>query len=255
MYIDSHAHLGGDVLFPEKSALIKRIRAAKIDRVVNICTDEKSLRNGFALSDTYSEIVNVGATPPHDVEKDGENAFVAFSLAAQSGRLYAIGETGLDYHYMHSEKEIQKKFLKKYLALALDCNLPVVFHCRDAFSDLFDIADACYAKKPAVLHCFTGTQEEADEVIRRGWMISFSGILTFKKSEALREIAKNAPLSQILIETDSPHLAPESQRGKTNEPSFLPETAACLADLKGISLSDAAAATADNAKKFFRIFR
>ncbi|MCC6128166.1 MAG: TatD family hydrolase, partial [Chlamydiae bacterium] len=218
-------------------------------------TDVESLRKGLLLSKKYPEVVNVGCTTPHDVEKEGESSFSEFDHAARSGHLKAIGETGLDYHYLHSSREIQKIFLKKYLALAVECDLPVVFHCREAFSDLFAIADDCYLGKSAILHCFTGTADEANEVIRRGWMISFSGILTFKKSESLREIAKTAPLSQILIETDSPYLAPQSQRGKINEPAFLPETAACIAKVKGISLSEVAGVTVDNARRFFRLFK
>ena len=254
-YIDSHAHLSGEALFSESESIIKRALVAGIEQIVNICTDVESLRKGLMLSEKYPEVVNVGCTTPHDVEKEGESAFSAFADAARSGHLKAIGETGLDYHYLHSAREIQKNFLKKYLALAIECDLPVVFHCREAFEDLFAITDEIYLGKPAVLHCFTGTADEANEVIRRGWMISFSGILTFKKSESLREIAKKAPLSQILIETDAPYLAPQSQRGKTNEPSFLPETAACLAAAKGISLSEVARATADNARQFFRLYK
>lgn len=251
MYVDSHAHISAPPLWEKQDELMQRARVAKIFRIINVCTDEESLRNGFLLAEKYPEIVNIGSTTPHDVEKEGESSFAAFSFAAKEGRLAAIGETGLDYHYEHSSKEVQQIFLKKYLSLALECDLPVVFHCREAFRDLFAIADEIYPKKPAMLHCFTGNREEALAVLERGWMLSFSGILTFKKSLELQEIAKMAPLSQILIETDAPYLAPQSRRGQMNEPAFLVETAAFLAHLKEISLTEVAKATLENAQKFF----
>ena len=166
-----------------------------------------------------------------------------------------VGETGLDYHYAHSPKEVQQRFLKKYLLLAAETGLPVIFHCREAFTDLFALVDAEYPKKaPAILHCFTGTLEEAEKVLERGWYLSLSGIVTFKKSEALREVAKRVPLSQLLIETDAPYLAPHSRRGKPNEPSFLVETAACIAQAKGVPVEEIALASASNAKKLFFAF-
>ncbi len=129
----------------------------------------------------------------------------------------------------------------------------MIFHCRDAFADLFSIVDAEY-KGPAILHCFTGTAGEASMVLERGWYLSLSGIVTFKKSEALRDIAKMTPLAQLLIETDTPYLAPQSHRGKQNEPAYLPETAQCIAAAKGISVAEVANATSENARKLFGFF-
>ncbi len=252
MFIDSHAHLSEPPLLPHIGEIMRRAKAAQISRIVNICTHPQALIDGLLLSESYPEIVNVGCIPPHDVETQGEGDFSFFADAARSGKLVAIGETGLDYHYEHLPRELQHAVLRQYLALALECNLPVVFHCREAFADLFALTDEHYLNKPAVLHCFTGTPEEALGVFQRGWYLSFSGIATFKKSEALREIAKSAPLSQILIETDSPYLAPQTQRGKQNEPAFLIETAACLADAKGMPLQEIAEITAANARRLFR---
>ena len=138
--------------------------------------------------------------------------------------------------------------------LALECELPIVIHCRDAFADFFQIIDEEYpVNKKGVLHCFTGTLEEAKEVVKRDWYLSLSGIVTFKRSEELREVAKIVPLDQLLIETDTPYLAPQSRRGKQNEPSYLPETAKLIADVKGISLEELAKATANNATELFKL--
>lgn len=244
---DSHAHLSSAELLPHASAILERARSAGVSRILNICTDKESLAGGLALA--CPQVANAGATTPHDVEKEGEALFPVFEEAARSGKLVAVGETGLDYHYAYSDKRTQQRFLVRYLHLAAECKLPVIFHCREAFEDLFAIADAEYPRgAPAVLHCFTGTISEAEGVWKRGWHLSLSGIVTFKKSESLRLVAKAAPLQQLLIETDAPYLAPQSRRGQTNEPAFIAETAACISALRG---EDVAEATFANAKRLF----
>ena len=249
-FIDSHAHLTAPEVFASIDQILDRARLAHVSSILNICTDPETLRQGILLSSRHSHIQNAGATTPHDVAIEGDSSFPIFEAAAREGKLRAIGETGLDYHYEHSPKELQQRFLKRYLHLAISTRLPVIFHCREAFRDLFTIVDAEY-KGSAILHCFTGSVQEAEEVLKRGWYLSLSGIVTFKKSESLRKIAKMVPLSQLLIETDTPYLAPESHRGQPNEPSFLPETAQCIASAKGVSLEEVSSATAENAKQLF----
>lgn len=253
MYIDSHAHLSEPPLLPDMPEIIARCRKTGIERIVNICTHVQALRDGLALSTIYPEIVNAGCTPPHDAQQETEEFFAEFAEAARAGHLVAIGETGLDYHYKELPRPQQQACLKRYLQLAIECNLPVIFHCREAFADLFALTDEYYPNRPAVLHCFTGTAEEAVQVLQRGWYLSLSGILTFAKSQALRDIAKEAPLSQLLLETDAPFLAPQSCRGKRNEPSYLIETAACLANIKQIPVQEIAEITANNARKLFQL--
>jgi TatD DNase family protein len=251
MFFDSHAHLSSETILPAIEELLKRAKDLKY--ILNICTDRKTLEAGLQLAKNHPHILNAGATTPHDVDLEGELFFPIFEKAAFEKQLVAIGETGLDYYNSTAPISIQKKFLTKYLHLAIKTNLPVIFHCREAFQDLFSIVDQEYPKNmPAVLHCFTGSIAEAEEVLRRGWFLSFSGIVTFKKSEALREVAKIVPLSQLLIETDTPYLAPQSKRGKTNEPAFVVETAQCIADLKKISLEEVANATCENGEKLFK---
>lgn len=253
-YFDSHAHLSSPEVMPLIEGVMARAKVAGVAKILNICTDPMTLEQGLSLEQTHKEVRNAGSTTPHDVEKEGESAFPLFEKAAKAGKLVAVGETGLDYHYEHSPKDLQKRFLVRYLRLARECKLPVIFHCRDAFNDLFEIVDAEYPKEaPAVLHCFTGTLNEAKEVVKRGWLLSISGIATFKKSEALREVARWTPLSQLLIETDTPYLAPQSRRGQQNEPAFLPETARCIAQEKGISVEEVADATFENAQKIFQM--
>ncbi|MEK7339331.1 MAG: TatD family hydrolase [Candidatus Rhabdochlamydia sp.] len=248
MFIDTHAHLTSDTLVNDTQQILARAQANRVDKIVNICTDEKSLKAGLLLREKTPWVFNAAATTPHDVEKEGESFFPFVEQAAYQKQLIAIGETGLDYHYQHSPKEIQKRYLELYLALSRKMDLPIIFHCRDAFADLFAIA----GEMSAVLHCFTGTLEEAKKALELGWHLSISGIVTFKKSQALQEIVKYVPLERLFIETDAPYLAPVPYRGKVNEPGFLPETAKMIAYLKQISVEEVAKTTKENAEIFFR---
>lgn len=251
MYIDSHAHITSKPFLQELDLYLERAQQAGLEAICNICTDQESLEQGLALARRCPWVYNIAATTPHDVEKEGEMMFPVMAEAARSGQLIAVGETGLDYYYEHSPRKKQQELFIRYLHLAQECHLPVVIHCRDAFTDFFSIIDQEHKKERGVLHCFTGTKQEAIGVIDRGWYISLSGIVTYKKSELLREIAQLVPLDRLLIETDSPYLAPQPFRGKQNEPSFLPETAKVIAECRGISLEQLAQATTENTKKIF----
>lgn len=257
MFFDSHAHLTYDTVYENLPQILTRAQEKKVEGIVNICTDKVTLERGLKLAEEFDWIYTAGATTPHDVEKEGGIYFHLFEEAARTKKLHAIGETGLDYHYKHSSIEMQKAFLKRYLELALACDLPVIFHCRDAFDDLFAITESEYKKEgklqPAVLHCFTGTMKEAERALERNWYISFSGIVTFKRSQELREIAKEVPLNQLLIETDTPYLAPQSHRGKPNEPSFIGETAQVIAEAKELTIEEVAKISTQNVRDFLKL--
>lgn len=256
--IDSHAHLTSSLeTYADVNAVLERALAAGIERIVNICTDVASLEKGIELAKRYPFIYTTASTTPHDVDSQGEEAFPIIAKAARAGILDAIGETGLDYFYAHSDRDNQKFYLKKYLKLALECHKPLVIHCREAFKDFFKILDEDYLTTnhhlPGILHCFTGTLDEAKEVIARGWYLSLSGIVTFKKSTDLHNVAKYVPLENLLIETDTPYLAPQSKRGKPNEPAYVVETAKFIADIKGIPFETLAQTTYENTLKVFQI--
>lgn len=251
MYTDSHAHVSSEQIFPFADEVLSRAKASSVNAIVNICTDIDSLKKGLELKARYPWIYNTASTTPHDVDKEGELFFPEVEKAAKNAQLVAIGETGLDYFYEHSDKKSQQKYLSKYFALAVEVSLPVIFHCRDAFTDLFAIADQEYQNRGAVLHCFTGSLAEARQVLDRGWYLSLSGIVTFKKSVELQEVARYVPLDRLFIETDSPYLAPQSKRGKMNEPAFISETAQFIASLKNIPVKNLADATSANARAFF----
>ncbi|MBM3208545.1 MAG: TatD family deoxyribonuclease, partial [Chlamydiae bacterium] len=196
-------------------------------------------------------VFNTAATTPHDVETDGELFFPSVENAAIKRELIAIGETGLDYFYEHSNRKCQLNFLEKYLDLSLRTKLPIIFHCRDAFDDLFSKCDEMYRNQKALLHCFTGTIAEAKGVIDRNWFLSISGIATFKKSQELRDVIKYTPIESLLIETDSPYLAPQSHRGKMNEPSFILETIRLVSEVKKLDYEETISTIASNTESFF----
>ncbi|MBM3192643.1 MAG: TatD family deoxyribonuclease [Chlamydiae bacterium] len=250
--VDSHAHITSNELYNDVDQIILRAKEAGVSKIVNICTDVVTFERGLEIKKRYpAEIFNTVATTPHDVEKEGEENFLYFEKAILSKQVVAVGEVGLDYYYEHSKKDVQKEFLKRYFQLALKANLPVVIHCRgdDAFLDLLKFPQDI----KAVLHCFTGNLYHAKACLERGWYISLSGILTFKKSIDLQNLVKDLPLSKLLIETDSPYLAPQSKRGKVNEPANVCEIADMIAFLQGVSLEEVLFHTTKNALDFFVI--
>lgn len=253
MLIDSHAHIASDALYPQIDDILMRAREAGLDKIVNICTDLTTLERGLEIRKKHPWVYLAGATTPHDVEEEGEQFFDHFEKAAFNNELVAVGETGLDYHYEHSPKKLQQEFFIRYMDLALRAQLPIIIHCRDAFTDFFSMIDQYYPSSRGVLHCFTGTLLDAKELIKRGWLISLSGIITFKKSVELQEVARYVPLEHLLIETDSPYLAPQSKRGKVNEPAFLAEIATKVAYLKQTSLEQVLKATSQNAVQLFKL--
>lgn len=247
--IDSHAHLSSRELLPQAEALVLRAQEAGVQKIVNICTDCPSLKGGVALAQKFPGIVyNVAATTPHDVDR--EDFFPHVERAVEQGQLVSIGESGLDYFYQRAPKQAQIESLLKYAQLAQTHDLPLVVHCRDAFSDLFAILKD-FATLSVLIHCFTGTVEEAREAVERGWFCSLSGIVTFKKSESLHKVAQFLPLDNLMIETDSPYLAPQGHRGKPNEPAFVGVVAHAIAELRGESVGEVAACTTRNACSFF----
>ncbi|MBS0623810.1 MAG: TatD family hydrolase [Verrucomicrobia bacterium] len=250
MLVDSHAHLAHEGYLESLDVLLARAQTAGVSRIINISTSLEELEQALSKFKACSWIDHACAITPQDVAQLGELQFEAIAAYARKGALIAIGETGLDYYYTQETKFLQKDFLKRYLALARQCHLPVIIHCRDAFKDFFSVLDEVEPVR-GVLHCFTGTLEDAQELINRDWMLSVSGIVTFKKSEVLQQVAKWVPLDHLLIETDAPYLAPQPFRGKPNEPSYLVHTAKFIAQLRGITFEELAASTTANATKLF----
>lgn len=252
-WIDTHAHLTSKTLVADWDMILERAWRANVQEIVNICTDQASLQSALAMPPNTVKIHHTAAVTPHDVQNIGDSFFAEVTIAAHQKQLLAIGETGLDYFYEHSPKKLQIAFFEKHLALASELNLPVIIHCRDAFSDLLAILAANFSSAKVLIHCFTGSYQEAKACLEKGYMISMSGIVTFAKSTDLQKTFAALPLESLLMETDSPYLAPVPYRGKTNEPAFIVETAKFLAHLQQIDLADLALKLQSNFRTFFNL--
>ena len=253
MLVDSHCHLDFPDFASELDAVVARAAEAGIGRMVTISTRVRRLNELLAIAERYDNVYcSVGTHPHHADEEDGIAPDELIALS-QHPKIVALGEAGLDYFYEHGSREAQARGFRAHIAAARSTGLPLVIHTRDADEDCGRILEEEIAKGPfrAVLHCYTGGRELAMKAIALGLSISFTGILTFKKSEALRALAAELPADRIMVETDSPYLAPGKFRGKRNEPSYVIEVAKVLAETRGISLEDISRQTTEN---FFRLF-
>ena len=254
MLIDSHCHLDFPDFAGELDAVVARARAAGIARVVTISTRVKRHAEVIAIAERFPGVYCSVGTHPHYAHEELDIAVDELIGRTRHPKVVAIGEAGLDYHYERSPRAAQEQGFRNHIAAARATGLPLVIHSREADEDVARILEEETGRGafPAVLHCFTGSLDLARRAIALGLFISFTGILTFKKSDELRAIAQSLPADRILIETDAPYLAPGRYRGKRNEPSYVVETAKVLADVRGMSLDAIAKQTTEN---FFRLFR
>ena len=254
--IDTHCHLDFDYPGKTHQDLVREARLAGVDYLITIGTTLEFLQKIVAISEQYSEVFHTVGVHPHDSIEMTDMGLDLLEKAAQHSKCKAIGEIGLDYHYDHSPREVQRKCFDDQLTLALQLQKPVVIHSREADGDIL-LALKQYVCKlksgflPGVLHCFSGSTYLLDACLEMGFYFSFSGILTFKNAETLRECARKIPINRILVETDSPFLAPVPFRGKTCEPSMVRLVAEKLAEVRGISLEEVARLTTENARKLF----
>jgi len=252
MLVDSHCHLDFPDFADEIDAVVARARAAGIGRIVTISTRVAKHDQVLAIAERFPDVFCSVGTHPHNA---GEEAVTAADLIAraQHPKVVALGEAGLDYHYDYGPRDAQERGFRTHIAAARATGLPLVIHARDADGDIARILEEETGEGafPAVLHCFTGGRDLAMRAIALGLSISFTGILTFKKSGELRAIAAELPADRILVETDAPYLAPGKFRGKRNEPSYVVETAKVLGEVRGVSFDEIARQTTEN---FFRLF-
>jgi TatD DNase family protein len=253
MLVDSHCHLDFPDFADELDAVVARARAAGIGRIVSISTRVSKHDGLLAIAERFPEVFCSVGTHPHNAKEEPDVTTADLVARARHPKVVAIGEAGLDYHYDFSPRDAQERGFRRHIAAARETGLPLVIHAREADDDVARILEEESGKGafPAVLHCFTGGRDLARRAIAIGLSISFTGILTFKSSTALREIAAELPADRVLVETDAPYLAPGKFRGKRNEPSYVVETASVLAQARGVSLEEIAAQTTEN---FFRLF-
>jgi TatD DNase family protein len=253
MLIDSHCHLDFPDFAGELDAVVAHAQAAGVGRIVTISTRVKRHAEVLAIAERFPDVYCSVGTHPHNAHEELDVTADELIARTRHPKVVAIGEAGLDYHYDHSPRDAQERGFRNHIAAARATGLPLVIHSREADDDMARILEEETGKGafPAVLHCFTGSRELAERAIALGLFISFTGILTFKKSDDLRAIAKSLPAGRVLVETDAPYLAPGRYRGKRNEPAYVTETAKVLAETRGVSLDEIARET--NAG-FFRLF-
>jgi TatD DNase family protein len=253
MLVDSHCHLDFPDFAPELDAVVARAAAAGVGRMVTISTRVRRHAQVLAIADRFPSVTCSVGTHPHHAHEELDITADDLIARANHPKVVAIGEAGLDYHYDNSPRDAQEQGFRSHIAAARATGLPLVIHTREADNDTARILEEESQKGAfrAVLHCFTGGPELARRALALGHYISFTGIVTFKNSGALREIAKSLPADRFLVETDAPYLAPLPYRGKRNEPAYVVEVAKVLADVRGVSAEDIGRQTTEN---FFKLF-
>jgi len=253
MFIDSHAHIDGHKFDADREEVIQRAHSAGVSVILNVGTGDPhsgALERAVELGKAQESIYTAIGTHPHDARLYDDAAEAKIKNLINNEHVIAWGEIGLDFHYDNSPRDVQVEVFKRQLRAARECDLPVVIHTREAESETIEILRNEYDGS-GVFHCFSGSMDLAQRAIEIGFMISFSGIVTFKKAEELRAVAKQVPLDRLLIETDCPYLTPIPYRGKRNEPAYVVEVARCLATLHDVNIEDMARITTENFNRFF----
>ena len=253
MLVDSHCHLDFPDFAPELEAVVARAEAAGVGHMVTISTRVRRHAQVLAIAERFPNVTCSVGTHPHHAHEELDITAEDLVARAEHPKVVAIGEAGLDYHYDNSPRDAQEQGFRTHIAAARATQLPLVIHAREADEDTARILEEEMGKGPfpAVLHCYTGGPDLARRAIALGHSISFTGIVTFRNSAALREIAGSLPADRFLVETDAPYLAPLPYRGKSNEPAYVVEVAKVLAEVRGVSADEIARQTTEN---FFRLF-
>jgi len=260
MWLDSHCHLTADRFAEDRDQVILRAQEAGVDTMIAIGSGYGFAGN-FAAVDLAHAQPGVHATVgihPHEASEFDDEILAQLRAWLADPAVVALGECGLDYHYMNSEREAQRRAFAGQLALARELGVPVTIHVRgdepDAYGEMLEIWLAeGQGELEGVLHCYTGTKEFARRAMDAGFMVSFSGIVTFKRSEDLREVARSVPLDRLMVETDAPFLAPEGHRGKRNEPAWVALVGERIAEIHGTTPQQVAQATRENARRFYNL--
>jgi len=253
--IDSHAHLGWESFKEDRDEVIERAFASGISQIVQAGVDFQTLKESLEIAEKHPGLIfnGVGLHPHEAKHWNGDSADIVRD-AFKHGSVVAIGECGLDYYYNHSEPEVQKKVFREQVKLSRELDCPLIIHTRDAWDETFQILkEEGGSNLRGVFHCFTGGPAQMPEIEKLDFYVSFSGILTFKKAAEIQAAAPIVKADRIMLETDSPYLAPEGKRGKRNEPSFIWYTAEKLAWLRGLSLDEMAGSSSKNARRLFSL--
>jgi TatD DNase family protein len=242
-WVDTHCHVTYEDIPGGAEAALVTAREAGVKRMITIGTDVKTSRAAIELASQHKDVWATVGLHPHDAK----NTLEGIQELIKQPRVVAIGECGLDYYYDHSDRAVQRKIFAAQIALANEHKLPLVIHTREAWDETFEILNSCGVPERTIFHCFTGSPVEAKKCLDIGAYLSFSGIVTFKKAQEIRDAAKICSADKMLVETDSPFLAPVPHRGLSNQPAFLVEVGACLAEVRNVAVSEIASQTTHNA--------
>jgi TatD DNase family protein len=254
--IDSHAHIQGKEYAGETAAVIQRASEAGVEQIIVVggAGDMSSNTAAVALAESWANLYATVGMHPHDAKDVGEEELKELRKLSTHPKVIAIGETGLDYFYNHSPREVQLRVFAQFIHLAGETDLPLVVHERDAAQEAAELLrKEGKGKVSGVIHCFTGDYDAARTYLDLGFYLSFTGIITFKNAEALREVVRQVPLERMFVETDSPYLTPVPHRGKRNEPAYVRFVAETIAKVKRVELAAVARVTSANVKKLFRL--
>jgi TatD DNase family protein len=253
--IDSHAHVDVSDFDVDREAMLERARLAGVGTLLAIGNGPEIEKLGAAISyaEQHDWIYAAMGIHPHEAKHASEAHYAEMDRLAHHPRMIAWGEIGLDYHYDHSPRPVQAQVFRRQLDQARAANLPVIIHCREAWPDCLKILDEHWRSSAlgGIFHCFTGTFEEARSGMEMGFLISFAGNVTYPKAQNLRDVAREIPLDRLLVETDSPFLAPQSQRGRRNEPANVAEVARTIGNVRNLPSNEVASATSGNFRRFF----
>lgn len=258
MYIDSHAHIEGSEFDADREAVIQRALDAGVEIIVCVGDGEVAADShaaAFRIAEQYPFIYTTVGVHPHEARLLDDNLYAQLMDLSQHSKVIAWGEIGLDYHYDNSPRDVQREAFRKQLRMARERGLPISIHTREAEADTLAILEEEWKDSGlgGVIHCFTGTRSFAEVAIELGFCISFSGVVTFKNAKDLRETARVLPIERILIETDSPFLAPVPYRGRRNEPAYVVETARAIAELRGLDAEALGQTTSENFNRLFEL--
>ena len=259
MFIDSHAHIDGEEFDADRDEVVSRARAAGVRAILNVGTGDPhggNFERAVAVAEKYEGVYAAAGVHPHDARLYDEAAERRLlEVLRGSGRVVALGEIGLDYHYDNSPRDVQQEVFARQLRLARSESLPVIIHSREADDDTAEILNRELegSGHGGVMHCFGGGPALAEAALALGFYISFAGNVTFKKADALHEVALTVPLNRLLVETDCPYLAPVPHRGRRNEPAYVVETARFLAELRGVSHEEMGRVTSENFARLFGV--
>jgi TatD DNase family protein len=249
--IDSHCHLDYPSLAKDREGVVARARAAGIVRMLNVATNREDSARVLSTAESLDDVFCSFGVHPHHVAEEGESVSTEDIIAAVAHpKVVGIGETGLDYFYDKAPRDVQEQSFRRHIRAAQATKVPLIIHSRDAEEDTLRVLKE-EGDVTAVLHCFSSGRILAEEGVKLGLYVSLSGIITFKKSQELRDVVRDVPMDRLLVETDAPYLAPEPYRGKPCEPAYVVRTAQMLADIKGVSFEEMTKQTTDN---FFRLF-